>query len=350
MSQKHFLLHADSTPFDNLISSLSQQPPLTQAYSYPRFLHHQSPNEYGHTATLRSLYESCGRTKVLPQPQHPTELAPTEKLKSIYAAATQFRTQDSSSFYHPPRQSLSRFCPEKSVEQSASRPHVINLYENLVEKQRHFTKACGNLSTHGNGGIFQTDPIKPVKFSQELIRKCHVRGVLEVFLDFDLIENFSPKDKIPELLDLNITMKKPKKKMKSFVKGDRSRSETGYFGIRLSTSGYRFRATVNYMGKSYNAGTYLTVEEAAFRYDEKLLELSQGKMSSCRLNCPQLWTPEKKNLMKQSFAGGEKHLMHSMSSLHSATRTRKRTFDEMNERAAVVEPLKIRKYDGNIYS
>lgn len=347
MENKVFLYENPRSFEDGFSSTLSQQSALIQAHSYQRYSQqHSTPDK------LRSLYESArttGRTKViLPQPHRSQEFVAAPELLSLYRTALQ--PQHFVSFPNlPQRQVLTLAPPEVKVEQKNLRLHACNIYDLLVQKHRHFTRTRShNLSTHRNsGGIFQTNPVKPVRFSPDLIRKCNIQGLLEVFLDFDLIEDFVPKDRIPELLDANTALKKPKKKMKSFVQGDRSRSETGYFGVRLSTSGYRFRATVNYLGKSYNAGTFLTVEEAAEKYDEKLLELSKGKMSSCRLNCPQLWTPEKtEKRTEQSFAG-DKHLqkrsLSPMLSGRSFPVSRKRTFDEMNEPVTGAEPLNLRK-------
>lgn len=77
--------------------------------------------------------------------------------------------------------------------------------------------------------------------------------------------------------------------MSLYEKGNRSRSETGYLGVRISTSGRRFRATVNYLGKPRNVGTFDTPEEAAMEYDKKLLELSDWKIDRNRLNFCDRW-------------------------------------------------------------
>jgi len=73
-----------------------------------------------------------------------------------------------------------------------------------------------------------------------------------------------------------------------YVKANRSNSETGYRGVRFSTNGLRFRATVNYMKKPFNVGTFSTAEEAAHAYDRALVKITRGdeKMRT-RLNFPE---------------------------------------------------------------
>jgi len=85
--------------------------------------------------------------------------------------------------------------------------------------------------------------------------------------------------------------------MEHFAKGNRSRSETGYLGVRISTSGRRFRATVNYLGKPQNVGTFDTPEQAAMQYDKKLLELSGWNIDKNRLNFSDRWDLKKKMLI-----------------------------------------------------
>lgn len=91
--------------------------------------------------------------------------------------------------------------------------------------------------------------------------------------------------------------------MEHFAKGNRSRSETGYLGVRISTSGRRFRATVNYLGKPQNVGTFDTPEEAAMEYDKKLLELSGWQIDKNRLNFCDRW-----NLREKRMVSGSEHL------------------------------------------
>jgi len=173
-------------------------------------------------------------------------------------------------------------------QKNVPRPHAHNIYEFLVEKHRTFTKHAQFFDAHSHGGFTRTS-MKPANIPIALVRKCHVRDLLELFLDFELLDNFTTKNEIPPLLEIHTSLPKKVKKKINFVKGKRSRSETGYFGVRMSTSGYRFRSTVNYRGKPWNAGTYETVEEAAKKYDEKLLEVSEGVVQPCRLNMPHLW-------------------------------------------------------------
>jgi len=85
--------------------------------------------------------------------------------------------------------------------------------------------------------------------------------------------------------------------MSLYEKGNRSRSETGYLGVRISTSGRRFRATVNYKGKPRNVGTFDTPHEAALEYDKKLLELSNWKIDRNRLNYCDQWDLEARKLL-----------------------------------------------------
>lgn len=163
------------------------------------------------------------------------------------------------------------------------------IYEVLLQKHRSLgNNKCKNYS-HIYAGYSQITCPKVLQFSKDVVKKCKIQEVFELYLDFDLMERFMPNKNMPNLLvgkmEKKFTNNWTRKKV-DFVKGKRSRSETGYFGVRLSTSGYRFRATVNFMGKPHNAGTYATVEEAARKYDEKLLELSGGYVDSCRLNMP----------------------------------------------------------------
>jgi len=85
--------------------------------------------------------------------------------------------------------------------------------------------------------------------------------------------------------------------MEHYSKGNRSRSETGYLGIRISTSGRRFRATVNYLGKPQNVGTFDSPEQAAMHYDKKLLELSGWHIDKNRLNFSDRWDLKTKCLL-----------------------------------------------------
>lgn len=88
--------------------------------------------------------------------------------------------------------------------------------------------------------------------------------------------------------------KKSRKKRKgskrtNFDKGFRSKSETGYLGVRFSTTGDRFRATVNLNKKAYNVGTFDTAKEAAEEYDQALIRITRGNVERSRLNFPKKW-------------------------------------------------------------
>lgn len=85
--------------------------------------------------------------------------------------------------------------------------------------------------------------------------------------------------------------------MSLYEKGNRSRSETGYLGVRISTSGRRFRATVNYLGKPRNVGTFDTPQQAALEYDKKLLEISDWRVDRNRLNFCDQWDLEQRKLI-----------------------------------------------------
>jgi len=78
-------------------------------------------------------------------------------------------------------------------------------------------------------------------------------------------------------------------KRNDFDKGCRSKSETGYRGVRFSTNGYRFRATVNVDKKSFNVGTFDSATEAAQEYDKALIRITKGTVERSRLNFPNKW-------------------------------------------------------------
>lgn len=82
--------------------------------------------------------------------------------------------------------------------------------------------------------------------------------------------------------------KEPPQTLKDFVRGKVSNSETGYRGVRFSTNGRRFRATVNVKQKSRNVGTFDTAEAAARAYDVALVACLQGEVTAARLNFPEM--------------------------------------------------------------
>jgi len=86
-------------------------------------------------------------------------------------------------------------------------------------------------------------------------------------------------------------------KKNDYIKGSRSNSETGYRGVRFSTNGLRFRATVTYMKKPFNVGTFSTAMEAANAYDRALVRITNGdEKIRQRLNYP-----EKFDMIKASL-------------------------------------------------
>jgi len=86
-------------------------------------------------------------------------------------------------------------------------------------------------------------------------------------------------------------------KKNDYIKGSRSNSETGYRGVRFSTNGLRFRATVTYMKKPFNVGTFSTAIEAANAYDRALVRITNGdEKIRQRLNYP-----EKFDMIKASL-------------------------------------------------
>jgi len=86
-------------------------------------------------------------------------------------------------------------------------------------------------------------------------------------------------------------------KKNDYIKGTRSNSETGYRGVRFSTNGLRFRATVTYMKKPFNVGTFSTAIEAANAYDRALVRITNGdEKIRQRLNYP-----EKFDMIKASL-------------------------------------------------
>lgn len=79
-------------------------------------------------------------------------------------------------------------------------------------------------------------------------------------------------------------------KRTDFDKGTRSKSETGFRGVRFSTNGCRFRATVNVNKKPFNVGTFDTASVAAEEYDKALIRITHGRVERSRLNFPNKWT------------------------------------------------------------
>jgi len=78
-------------------------------------------------------------------------------------------------------------------------------------------------------------------------------------------------------------------KRTDFNKGTRSKSETGFRGVRFSTNGCRFRATVNVNKKPFNVGTFDTAAVAAEEYDKALIKITNGRVERSRLNFPNRW-------------------------------------------------------------
>merc|ERR1740116_313293 len=79
-------------------------------------------------------------------------------------------------------------------------------------------------------------------------------------------------------------------KRTDFDKGSRSKSETGYRGVRFSTNGCRFRSTVNVNKKPFNVGTFDTAKKAVEEYDQALIRITHGRVERSRLNFPSQWS------------------------------------------------------------
>jgi len=98
------------------------------------------------------------------------------------------------------------------------------------------------------------------------------------------------KTKKKKLINKKIRKRKAITKRTDFDKGTRSKSETGFRGVRFSTNGCRFRATVNVNKKPFNVGTFDTAKEAAQQYDKALIQITHGRVERSRLNFPNRWT------------------------------------------------------------
>lgn len=86
-------------------------------------------------------------------------------------------------------------------------------------------------------------------------------------------------------------------KSEFYHKGTRSNSKTGFRGVRFSTNGLRFRATVNYQKKPFNVGTFSSALEAARAYDRALVGITNGqKKMRMRLNFPETFEEIQKSL------------------------------------------------------
>lgn len=86
-------------------------------------------------------------------------------------------------------------------------------------------------------------------------------------------------------------------KSEFYRKGTRSNSKTGFRGVRFSTNGLRFRATVNYQKKPFNVGTFSSALEAARAYDRALVGITNGqKKMRMRLNFPETFEEIQKEL------------------------------------------------------
>lgn len=93
-----------------------------------------------------------------------------------------------------------------------------------------------------------------------------------------------------------------------FDKGTRSKSETGFRGVRFSTNGCRFRATVNVNKKPFNVGTFDTAKAAAEEYDKSLVRITQGRVERSRLNFPNMWNALYQHVRQtrsKDYVGGE---------------------------------------------
>lgn len=112
-----------------------------------------------------------------------------------------------------------------------------------------------------------------------------------------LLGEFSYMDMTTSFGIMDTTKASPKKTRKrklvtkrtDFNKGTRSKSETGFRGVRFSTNGCRFRATVNVNKKPFNVGTFDTAAVAAEEYDKALIKITNGRVERSRLNFPNRW-------------------------------------------------------------
>lgn len=102
------------------------------------------------------------------------------------------------------------------------------------------------------------------------------------------VQTSNPKKK--KLINKKNRRRKAITKRTDFDKGTRSKSETGFRGVRFSTNGCRFRATVNVNKKPFNVGTFDTAKVAAQEYDKALIQITHGRVERSRLNFPNRWT------------------------------------------------------------
>lgn len=193
----------------------------------------------------------------------------------------------------------------------------------FVDLPKRTVQTTISLTPFSPSHAFQTFPRSKTERTRSFrldYKECStLEQIIRCYIDFDLISRFKTPQIMPELCSEGRTsslpvrlhpnlhhpklspsyrtqaklpgLKRERKKQKpdSFDKGDRSRSETGYLGVRFSTNGRRFRATVNYDKKSINVGTFDTAREAAEQYDLKILEVTGGNVESSRLNFPEKW-------------------------------------------------------------
>jgi len=169
--------------------------------------------------------------------------------------------------------------------------------------------------SNGSAVAYGIDLMKMESFSQETAFPLRITTAAHMLTNVTW-------DPLPFLTDDVYAQKRNKKtdipkkcrKRKSipkrvdFDKGTRSKSETGFRGVRFSTNGCRFRATVNVNKKPFNVGTFDTAKAAAEEYDKSLVRITQGRVERSRLNFPNMWNALYQHVRQtrsKDYVGGE---------------------------------------------
>lgn len=249
----------------------------------------QHPKEQGHP----QHYPPPLVPQVISHPQHP--LHPPER-------GHPFHHQPSSNQVHPPGHRPGGPKKRKCVPFAfAPFPEQDDCPCDTDPFHLSYVKPCSG--HHGPSGRNSLHSIEDAISGSDQ-KKHIVKQVLDMYVDYDLIDNFFARHRldIPKLANTTETKavkKRSRQKQRkirkpfvlTFAKGTRSNSETGYFGVRISTSGKRFRSTATFDGKSVNVGTFDCVIDAAKAYDTKLMEMSNCAVARSRLNFPELFSP-----------------------------------------------------------
>lgn len=141
-------------------------------------------------------------------------------------------------------------------------------------------------------------------------------------LDVSIRTQQLPVEIIEVVVDDSLLSKKRRKtprhvdRRKFFPKGKKSRSETGYRGVRYSTNGCRFRASLSYDKRSINIGTYDRAEDAAMEYDKCYIAVNRGVVERNRLNFPEKW-PEFV-IRSEDYSNGSSPMKHALDSQMNA--------------------------------